>query len=302
MRREWAAVRTLCWSDATIKARRSQWSLFVTFCESVGLPSLPTTTETMCLYITHLTKRVGYVTITNYVCGVGKMHEFMGYDPPDMSSFLYKSTLLGAKRLLGDQSTPALPLTPSDLVRMRGLLDLSNPGDLRFWCAVLLAFRCVLRVGHVTSSPHELKRKDIVWTADGFDVVISSSKTVQFRERVRIVPVVRAINSVLCPVGPLKTYLRLYGRSSDSSLFGLTYSVFSTKLRAMCTKLGLVGHYSTHSIRRGAATFLATFMPLQDVKLYGDWKSWAVLLYLSDTYSTRRTKDKLVADRLSSLF
>ena len=85
----------------------------------------------------------------------------------------------------------------------------------------------------------------------------------------------------------------------DSPMFPYTYNVFSDKLKKVCLKAGLVGHFTTHSLRRGAAGFLSTFLPLHVIKTYGDWKSWAVLLYVSDNYASRKQKDYLVADKLS---
>ena len=171
--------------------------------------------------------------------------------------------------------------------------------DLRFWCALLLCFRCVLRVGHVTQSPHVLHVRDIIWTSDGMDVIVSSSKTLQYKERCDVIPVVAAPSSPLCPVRFLKHYLRVTRRHPCDTLFGLTYSAYSTQLKSLCEKINLQGHYSTHSVRRGAASFLAQFMPLHDVKMYGGWRSWAVLLYLSDMYDSRKVKDYVVAEKLN---
>ena len=235
------------------------------FCEDYHLKSLPASDVTVCLYITHLTKKVCYSSITSYICSVNMMHKYFGCDRPETATFLVRSTMLGAKRLLGSESKPALPLLPENIIQMGKLLDLTNLVDLRFWCALLLSFRCVLRVGHVTESVHALRVRDIVWSGSGMDVIINSSKTVQYRERQEVVPVVRAA-SALCPILPLKVFLATSCRSSSSTLFGHSYNQYSTKLKSLCKRISLVGQYSSHSVRRGAASFLATFMPLHDVK------------------------------------
>ena len=299
LRKEWSQVRALCWSDATIKARKSQWRRYLQFCDLYDVKTLPVDVEGICLYITHLTRTVSYVTIVNYVTGVWKLHDYLGYTRPDPTSFIISSTLRGAKRLLGAASNPALPLSPTNIGDILKTLDLTAAKDLVFWCALLLSFRCVLRVSHITHSPHQLLVKDIRFFEGGMDVTIRSSKTVQFRERTNVVPVLTSPNSILCPVSVLKNYMRLLHRKPTSPLFPLTYNIYSSKLKAACGKIGLVGHYSTHSVRRGAASYLATFLPLHDVKAYGDWRSWAVLLYLSDTYDSRKAKDRAVAERLA---
>ena len=260
---------------------------------------VPVDVEGICLYIVHLTKTVCYVTIANYVTGVYTLHDYLGISHPDSSGFIIQSTLRGAKRLLGSASKLALPLTPRDLINIYHTLDLSISQDRILWCALVLAFRCLLRVGHVTASPHQLQVGDIKFREGGFDLTIRSSKTVQFRERINVVPVQESPSSLLCPVRVLRDYLTKSKKLSTSPLFKMNYNVYAARLKKACKAIGLVGQYTTHSIRRGAASYLATFLPLHDVKTYGDWRSWAVLLYLSDTYDSRRSKDDVVAGRLA---
>ena len=145
-----------------------------------------------------------------------------------------------------------------------------------------------------------MRVKDIVWTAEGMDVYIRSSKTIQFRERTIVVPVLVSPNSLLCPCRFLHSYMAWAMLKPEDLLFPYTYNMFASRLQRLCKQAGLVGVYSTHSLRRGAATFLSKFLPLHDVKAYGDWKSWAVLLYISDNYANRRLKDKVVARELSA--
>ena len=300
LRKDWGRVRALCWSDNTLKTRKSQWRRYCSFCEEYELLPLPATSEIVCLYITHLTKTVSYLTITQYISGVWALHKYLGYSHPDPTSFIIQSTVRGAKRLLGAATNPALPLTPENLVAVFKTLDMAVFHDVIFWAALVLSFRCLLRVGHIVVSPHQLKVSDVVFTSTGMDVIMNSSKTIQYKERVNRIPVLESLRSVLCPVRVLKSYLKLSRRSSAQSLFGYSYSGYNSRLKQACRDIRLVGHYSTHSVRRGAASFVSTFLPLHDVKSYGDWRSWAVLLYLSDTYSSRKLKDELVSSNLGN--
>ena len=126
-----------------------------------------------------------------------------------------------------------------------------------------------------------------------------SSKTIQYRQRLNRIPVVESVNSVLCPVRVLRLYISRSERRSSDRLFGFGYEAYNKRLKSLCHSIGLHGHYSTHSVRRGSASYLSTFMPLHDVKAYGDWRSWSVLLYLADNYTSRMSKDYLVAEKLS---
>ena len=298
-RGEWANVQDLCWSVNTHKARRSQWRRYDRFCMDYGLIPLPASTETVCLYITYLARSCCYVTIKNYISGLWALHDYWGTPHVDPSVFLIKSTMTGAKRLLGCETVQAEPLSPQDMIKLYKCLDISNPKDLQLWCALTVAYRCLLRVSHITTSPHTIKAGDVRFTSSGMDISIRSSKTIQFRERVQTIPVVRAGVSPLCPTNCLPGYIRLFNLSPSDQLFPYTYNQFAALFKRLCTKAKLVGKYSTHSMRRGSATFLSSFLPLHDVKSYGDGKSWSVLLYISDSYHARRTKDQLVAQRLS---
>ena len=54
------------------------------------------------------------------------LHDYHGVAHLDPTTFLIRSTLLGAKRLLGCESVQADPLSPEDLQRLWAHLDM-NP-------------------------------------------------------------------------------------------------------------------------------------------------------------------------------
>lgn len=299
LRGEWSRVRDLCWSVNTHKARVSQWRRFDAFCEEFNLDPLPASVDTVGLHITYLSRSCCYTTIKNYISGVWALHDYSGVPHVDSTSFLLKSTMLGAKRLLGCETVQATPLSPEDMCNLFKVLDMSKFSDLQFWCAVTLSYRCLLRVSHITESPHVLRRGDIIFTDSGMDIIIRSSKTVQFRERLQVIPIIKAGSSVLCPCEFLALYLCRSNLGPDETLFPYNYNSFAAVFKRNCKAAGLTGQFTTHSMRCGSASFLSTFLPLHDVKTYGNWKSWSVLLYISDTYTSRKSKDHLVADRLS---
>ena len=179
---EWSEVKSLCWSSNTHKARKSQWKKYFGFCKDFGLIALPADAETIGLYITYLARTCCYVTIQNYVSGIWALHDYWGFKHPDPATFIIRATLKGAKRLLGCESKQATPLSPKDLKKLYAALNMSNFEDYQLWCAIVLAYRCLLRVSHVTLSPHSLRAQDLVFNKDGMDVSIRSSKTIQAEE------------------------------------------------------------------------------------------------------------------------
>ena len=292
---DWEELKEQCWAPNSKTAYKSRWKRYYSFCGEFGFVPLPASVMTICLYITHLTKTVSFVTIKNYVSSVWVLHDCEGVSHVDPEHFQIKSTMAGAKRVLGNATRQVDPLLPADMLQLFKALDMRVWADFVFWCALILCYRCLLRVSHVAVSPHTLRVKDLYFWPGGMDVVVHSSKTIQYKERIQRIPVWEAPGSPLCPVTALRLYVERAGLGQESFLFDFTYRKMVTSLKQLCVKARLQGDYSTHSLRRGSATYLATFLPLHEVKRYGDWKSLAVLFYISDNYRLRRTKDELVA-------
>ena len=103
---------------------------------------IPAEAETIGLYITHLTKKCCYVTIINYVSAVWTLHDHWGVPHIDITTFLYfyTSTLKGAKRLLGCESTPSDPLSPDQMKSIWSQLDMNKYSDLQFWTALCACY------------------------------------------------------------------------------------------------------------------------------------------------------------------
>jgi len=86
-------------------------------------------------------------------------------------------------------------------------------------------------------------------------------------------------NQPLCPVGALKSMFLL----SSDSVFTFTtplgtkpllYGKFTKDLKGLLKQLGLCTGYSSHSFRRGGASFmLQVGIPGEMIKLMGDWRS-----------------------------
>lgn len=186
-----------------------------------------------------------------------------------------------------DTTLSSDPLLPEHLKLIFPNLRFNKLEDLIFWCALCLSFRCLLRKCHFTLSPHMLMRSHIEFTSYGMMVNIVSSKTIQFKERVLQIPVVESPGSILCPVCWLKVYLSLCEIPPRGPLFlewkskkPLSYEKFSQRLKTLVKKSGIPGRITCHSLRRGSATHLSRLgLPLQDVKMYGDWNCGSHLMF-----------------------
>lgn len=183
---KWELLKTCNWSDNTWKCYRSRWNKFEEFCKNYDYISTPASVECVCVYITYLCQSLSYSSIDKYVSAIWALHDYNGVQSVNRDSFLIRATLAGARRLLGDQTTQVDPLLPRHIIAVKQLLKMSVWQDFVFWVALVLSYRCLLRVSHVTKGPHMLRVGDIVRAPHGIDVCIKSAKNLQFRERITV--------------------------------------------------------------------------------------------------------------------
>lgn len=158
-----------------------------------------------------------------------------------------------------------------------------------------------------------IRRCDISIDAKGdMWVTLRRTKTIQFGERVLILPVPRIEGSPLCPRTLVLHHMRLsltLGRPVTDPLFGyydektkkwvaLTYAVFVRELKELLKKVGVdQAKYAGHSFRRGGATFTyeCTLNPLL-VKALGDWISDTFMRYCEIQIGMRRQAAAALAE------
>ena len=117
---------------------------------------------------------------------------------------------------------------------------------------------------------------------------------------------------MLCPMLAYCNMMKLVPGSLQDPLFKVrkgnlgwlpvTYSQYMTKLRKVIIKIGRdPAAYSTHSFRRGGATFAGMVgLPRQYIMAVGDWKSDAVDKYLATPLEARIKAARLLRDELNA--
>ena len=129
----------------------------------------------------------------------------------------------------------------------------------------------------------------------GVLLTVRWSKTIQFRERVVVIPLPRVPGSPLCPYQAIKqAFTFTHQAPRDYHAFSwldhkslqvqcFTYRAFLDKLRHCLNQLGYEAKsYAGHSFRRGGASFaFQAGIPVSLIKMLGDWKPDSVLLYLT---------------------
>ena len=201
-----------------------------------------------------------------------------------------------------------LPITTRTLRLIHSLLNLNCSIDSSFWAICLTAFFGRFRKTHLLTKSKTTFDPDKQFTKSDFRffpwgalVQVRWSKTIQFRERAICIPLPCIPDSPLCPVYAIKhAFSFTCNFPSDSQAFtwlhpsslqprAFTYQGFLDKLRTAISDSGLCGiDYASHSFRRGGASFaFHAGVPIDLTKILSDWKSNAVLLYLTVPLTVR---------------
>jgi hypothetical protein len=294
-------------ADSTKATYRVHLRSFLAFCQQYGLTAVPASTNTLIRYATFLARSKTYHSVSQYMNIIRILHEFFGLNNPLSDNWALRALLQGVKRGKGTATNSKAPLLPPHLKVIHSKLDLSVLEDLQFWAALLCAFFGLLRVGNITG-PHSVCRRDLLITSDGIVLSVRHSKTIQQKQRVHrvVLPFLGKTHS-LCPVTALLTFVARTPLHGEAPLFAipqgaegfraLTAGRVRGKLRALSRLCPELPQCSSHSLRRGGATWLlACKVPVATIKILGDWASDAVYRYLQpDTKAKFQVMSKVTA-------
>lgn len=294
-------------APSTRRIRAVQWTCYKNFCEELRLASIPCSDEQLFLYASYLTSHLSYSSICNYLHAVIFVHKINGFLPPSVSSASVKLTLLGIKRKPQVVHDPRAPITLGHLNKLRLHLNMSKVDHVMLWSCMLLLFRSLLRVSHVTKSPHNLLVGDVKFIDSGLILVIRSSKTTHVTSPPRYIPIACLENKALCAVFWLKHWLKISPSPPTAPLFRLNhkpvkYNVFQSALSTLVSMSGIKQKISSHSFRRGGATFLSAIgLPIEKIKERGGWRSDAVMTYISEPVQVKMKREGVVASVIDKL-
>ena len=295
-------------AESTKSSYRTHRNTYFRFCASMGYDPVPVNPERLCQYTAFLARSLCVSSISLYLNVIGILHRQFGLPNPLINNWPLKTLLTGFRRSNSHPSHQKLPITPVILLRIFSNLNMSCSFDASFWAICLVAFSGMFRKSHLLpmstsafDATKQLTKDDFQFFTWGAQLTIRWSKTIQFRERVVRILLPLIPYSPLCPVTACSRAFRFTYQSSGSSqafnwlhpttlsIQTFTYHSFSTKLRGLIAELGLqAGDYTSHSFRREGASFAyQAGVPIELIKVLGDWKSNAVLLYLTITLTIR---------------
>ena len=268
----------------------------------MNIPPVPASSHTICLYAAFLARSLKFSSIPQYLNIIGLLHKEFGLANPLADNWHISSLLTGIKRVLGNERQQKLPVTPGLLLKIFEVLNPAYSVDASFWAICLVAFYGMFRKSHLLvqglsqfNADRQFIKSDFRFFPWGAIVLVRWSKTIQFRERCISIPLPRLSGSPLCPVSAILhafSFTRTAPPTSQALCWVLprslqfrcfTYPFFMSKFKGILDKAGVdSSKYGSHSFRRGGASFaFEAGVPLELIKVMGDWKSDAVLLYLT---------------------
>ena len=287
------------------------------FCLYFDFHLVPAASETVCLFAQMLSRSfVATSSIQNYISGVKKLHIVLGSQFPE-DSFELKLAIKGLQRRNPHCPNQAAPITPDILIKIYSVMDITKPIDAVFWSLFLTAFFSLARKSNLVQNSgskqgKQLLRSDCLLHSRGLTVTFRWTKTIQFGQRNLQIPLIPIPGSCLCPVAAYVNMVRLVPAGPQVPAFSLpcknkvkpvTYHQYMKALRLVVQDMGLNPRlYSTHSFRRGGATFaFKAKVPGELIKTQGDWLSEAYLKYLDLSLENRyqvaeRMRDQITLD------
>ena len=313
-----AEARAHAWAPATWRTKASQWKRYIAFCTWLGCRVLPTDSLTMSRYIMFLSDCLRYRTIDNYVSGVISLNLYFGYDVRYIrQDFAFNSTLHGLRRILGDPVPIRITLSVDELLIMYSYVNLEDFNECVMWSCLVTSFRSLLRKSNLVpgtareTEGHFLRRDAFTFHTWGVMLRVSSSKTIQYCQKVHLVPIAFTPGSPLCAASLLQRHFAETRARPDSPAFliykggklvQLSYPVLLKFVKKLIKSIGVnPDRAGVHSLRRAGAVFLhQSGVPLEDIRQAGDWAGLTALIYLAKPMSARINLDLMVSRALAA--
>ena len=251
----------------TVRAYKSDFKDFGTFCAQNGFKNLPCDPKIVSLYLTHLsTKDIKLSTIKRRLVSIGVIHKIKGHYL-DTKHPVIVENLMGIKRRKGTIQKGKKPILINELKKILKVIDEANIKDikkLRDKSIILIGFSGGFRRNEIVSLNHD----DLDFVNEGLKITIKRSKTDQFGEgSLKALPYFT--DSVYCPVVTLKRWLnvskitkgpifRRFSKGLKLTDYRLTDQSVALMIKDYLNRAGVDSkNYSGHSLRSGFATSAA---------------------------------------------
>ena len=253
-------------ANNTLRAYKSDFKDFGTFCAKHGLNSLPSEPKVISLYLTHLSKKSKISTLRRRLVSIGMVHKIKGHYL-DTKHPIIVENLMGIRRVKGSIQKGKKPLLISHLKSIINVIDEQKIEDIKKFrdkSILLIGFGGGFRRSEIISIDYE----DLEFVNEGLKITIRKSKTDQFGEgMIKGLPYFD--KETYCPIVNLKKWLKITKIKSGpifrrfSKGLSLTNKRLTDQSVVLLIKeyLQLAGienkNFAGHSLRSGFATVAA---------------------------------------------
>ena len=251
----------------TLRAYKSDFKDFNFFCLKHGLQSIPSSPNTVSIYLTNLSKSGSKIsTLRRRLVSIGVVHKLKGHYL-DTKHPIIVENLLGIKRVKGSIQRGKKPILINHLNKLIEVISnakFSEIKKLRDKSLILIGFSGGFRRSELITIDYE----DLEFVEEGLKILVRRSKTDQYGEgHIKGIPYFQ--NTTFCPVKALRDWINIskINRGPIFRKFNKGFVLSNTRLTAQSVALliknylNLAGmdskNYSGHSLRAGFATVTA---------------------------------------------
>ena len=254
----------------TLRAYRSDFDNFASFCITNGFNYLPTQPQIVSLYLTKMSKNSKFSTLKRRIASISVIHKLKGHYL-DVKHPIIIENLQGIKRNIGTRQYSKKPLLMNNLKLIIDVLNnnIVNKYELkkvstkkielrnsRDKALILIGFAGGFRRSELIS----IEYNDIEFVDEGVKILVKKSKTDQSGEgQIKAIPYFD--NKTYCPVLALKNYIEIkFTDTKQGVIFDISDKSVALIIKKYANKAGLDGSkYAGHSLRSGFASTAAEF-------------------------------------------
>ena len=255
-------------ANNTLRAYKSDFKDFVSFCAKHGFKTMPTDPKIVSIYLTDLSKTSKMSTLRRRLVSIGIAHKMKGHYLDTKHPVIIEN-LMGIKRSKGSIQIGKKPILINHLKQIINVINEQTYEDivkLRNKALILIGFGGGFRRTEIIS----IDKEDLEFVDEGVKITLRRSKTDQFGEgMIKGLPYFS--NEIYCPVTNLKNWLKIskikngpifrrFARGSTLTKHRLTDQSVVLLIKE-CLRLAGVENqnFSGHSLRSGFATVAAEF-------------------------------------------
>ena len=238
----------------TLRAYKSDYKDFSSFCVKNNFISLPADPKILSIYLTHLSQTSKFSTLKRRIASISVIHKLKGHYI-DTKHPVIRENLLGIKRVKGSNQKAKKPILINDLKLIINTINKLKIKDIRKTrdkAIILIGFAGGFRRSELVAIDNE----DVEFVREGVKIFVKRSKTDQSGEGMtKAIP--SFDNAFYCPVLHLQDWLAK-GKTKKGKIFPISDKSVALIIKKYANLAGLDSDkYAGHSLRSGFATSAA---------------------------------------------